>query len=297
MIKKIIEISGGQTYLSIDKDQLVIKREDNVVSVPCEDVGVLLVDSPQVVYSHSVFTRLLRYGAAVVLCNGTHHPCGMLLPIESNDTQAESFAWQVNASQPLKKRLWQQLIQAKILHQAAVISDNAVISDKLKTLSSRVRSGDPDNLEGYASREYWKVFIDEDFCRAQDGDAPNNLLNYGYIVMRSAVARALCSSGLLPTLGIHHHNRYNAYCLADDVIEPFRGFVDAKVRQMWQRQPDKTTFATLAKEHKAGLLEILHSEVEIGGFKGPLMVGLHRTTASLKRCFEGSQDKIDLPEI
>jgi CRISPR-associated protein Cas1 len=296
MIKRIIEISQAKTYLSVRYGQLLIKQEgEQVSSIPCEDIGVLLVDHQGVTYTHSVFTELLRCGAAVVLCGGDHHPAGMLLPIESNSVQTERFRQQIEAKEPVKKRLWKQIVKAKIKHQAKLVGKDSDVYRTLMTLRDRVRSDDPDNIEAQAGRKYWPVYLqDITFHRDISGPPPNNMLNYGYMVLRAAVARALCSAGLLPSLGIHHRNRYNAFCLADDLLEPFRGFVEYKVRDIYA---DIGPVDELEQSTKARLLEVLYEEVNIAGFKGPLMVGLHRTMASLQRCFAGEQKDIDLPEI
>ena len=296
MIKKIIEISQARTSLSIRYGQLIIKREGSEISsIPCEDIGILLVDHIGTTYTHSVFTELLKNGTAVVLCGGDHHPAGLLLPIESNSVQTERYRFQIEAKEPVKKRLWQQIVRAKIRHQAKLIEDDKDVYKILMLMREKVRSGDISNIEAQASKKFWQVFFgDEGFHRNIDGPAPNNMLNYGYMVMRAAVARAICSAGLLPCLGIHHCNRYNAFCLADDLHEPFRGFVEEKVRQLYQGGEGT---GELNQYVKARLLEILYDEVDIGGFKGPLMVGLHRTAASLQRCFAGEQKEIDLPKI
>ncbi len=296
MIKKIIEISQAQTHLSVKYGQLITKQEGKQVSsIPCEDIGVLLVDHSGVTYTHSVFTELLRCGAAVVLCGGEHHPAGMLLPIESNTLQTERFRQQIEAKEPVKKRLWKQIVRAKIKHQAKLVGKDSDVYKTLMVLRDRVRSGDPDNIESQASRKFWPVYLaDEKFRRDVNGAPPNNLLNYGYMVMRAAIARALCSAGLIPSLGIHHRNRYNAFCLADDILEPFRGFVEAKVRDICESEG---VVGELTQPIKAQLLEVLYEPVVIGGFKGPLMVGLHRTAASLQRCFAEEQKQIDLPKI
>ncbi len=304
MIKRIVEISQARTHLSIRYGQLVVKREgEQVSSIPCEDIGVLLVDHRGVTYTHSVFTELLEKGAAVVLCSSDHHPAGMLLPIESNSVQTERFRQQIEAKEPVKKRLWKQIIKAKIKHQAKLVGADSDVYKHLMALRQRVRSGDPDNIEAQASRKFWPVYLQDvvstssprvRFRRDIDGAPPNNMLNYGYMVMRAAIARALCSAGLLPSLGIHHRNRYNAFCLADDMLEPFRGFVEAKVRDICRAEgvPDE-----LGQEIKAKLLEVLYEPVTISGFSGPLMVGLHRTMASLQRVFAGEQQDLDLPKI
>jgi CRISPR-associated protein Cas1 len=296
MIKKIIEISQAKTHIAIRYGQLVVNQDKKEISsIPCEDIGVLLVDHSGVTYTHSVFTELLRCGAAVVLCGGNHQPNGMLLPLESNTLQAERFAQQIEVKEPVKKKLWQQIVRAKIKHQAKIVGRDSDVYKSLMALREQVRSGDPDNIEAQASRKYWPVYISTiDFKRDIDGPPPNNLLNYGYMVMRAAVARALCSAGLLPCLGIHHHNRYNAFCLADDVMEPFRGFVETKAKEIVQGGEDCTE---LTQTIKARLLEVLYQEVTIGETSGPLMVGLHRTAASLQRCFAGEQKEIELPEL
>ena len=296
MIKKVIEISRAGTYLSVKLGQLVVRQKDDADrQIPCEDIGVLLVDHSGVTYTHSVFTTLLQHGAAVVLCDGLHHPAGMLLPIESNSIQSERFREQINAKEPAKKRLWQQLIRAKIAHQVKLVEDDEKTARALRGMKSRVRSGDPENIEAQASRLFWQAYLQNiEFRRKRNGAHPNHLLNYGYMVMRAAVARAICSAGLLPTLGIHHRNRYNAYCLADDMIEPFRGFVEDKVRDLCDGAEDDIE---LNQSVKAALLEVLYTPVKIAGYQGPLMVGLHRTMASLQRCFAGEQKTLDLPEL
>jgi CRISPR-associated protein Cas1 len=296
MIKRIVEISQAKTYLSVRYGQLLLKQNGELQSsIPCEDIGVLLVDHQGTSYTHCVFTELLRCGAAIVLCGNNHHPTGMLLPIESNSIQTERFRHQIKVKEPVKKRLWKQIIQAKIKHQASLAGKDSDIYKSLMTLRHHVRSGDPENIEAQASRKFWPAYLqDVTFHRNIDGPPPNNMLNYGYMVMRAAVARALCSAGLLPSLGIHHRNRYNAFCLADDLLEPFRGFVESKVRDIFQ---DNGPIDDLDQPTKAKLLEVLYEEVNIGGFKGPLMVGLHRTAASLQRCFAGEQKNLDLPVL
>ena len=303
MIKRIVEISQSKTYLSIRYGQLLLNRDgEQVSSIPCEDIGILLVDHTGVTYTHSVFTELLSKGAAVVLCGCDHHPTGMLLPIESNSLQTERFKKQIEAKDPVKKKLWKQIIQAKIRHQAVIAGKDSDVYKPLMTLRHRVRSGDPDNIEAQASRKFWPAYFaglsDSSnligMTRNYEGTYPNNMLNYGYMVMRAAVARAICSAGLLPSLGIHHRNRYNAFCLADDLHEPFRGFVDSKVRDICKNIGH---VETLTQDIKASILEVLYEEVAIAGFKGPLMVGLHRTASSLYRCFTGEQNELDLPEL
>jgi CRISP-associated protein Cas1 len=296
VIKKIIEISQAKRHLAVRLGQLIIKENGYELStIPCEDIGILLIDHPAVTYTHSVFTELIRCGAAVVFCGGNHHPAGMLLPIEGNTVQTERFRQQIEAKEPVKKQLWRQLVRAKIKHQAKVAGEDSEVYKELIGLRERVRSGDPENIEAQASKKFWPAFVTTiDFKRNIEGLPPNNLLNYGYTVMRAAVARALCSAGLHPSIGLHHCNKYNAFCLADDCLEPFRGFVETKVKQICESQ---TAVDELTQEIKAQLLEVLYQEVTIGDNAGPLMVGLHRTAASLVRCFAGEQKEMDLPEV
>jgi CRISPR-associated protein Cas1 len=219
----------------------------------------------------------------------------MLLPIEGNTVQTERFRQQIEAKEPTKKQLWRQLVRAKIKHQAKIAGPDSEVYKELLALRERVRSGDPDNIEAQASKKFWPAFISTiDFKRNIEGAPPNNLLNYGYTVMRAAVARALCSAGLHPSIGLHHCNKYNAFCLADDVLEPFRGFVESKVKQICETQ---SAVDELTQPIKAQLLEVLYQEVTIGDNAGPLMVGLHRTAASLVRCFAGEQKEMDLPVL
>jgi CRISPR-associated protein Cas1 len=298
MIKRIVEVSRAGTHLSITLGQLIVRQnKEEVGRIPCEDIGVLLVWHTGVSYTHAVFTELLKYGAAIILCDGHFLPSGMMLPLESNTVQTERFRAQIEAKEPVKKQLWRQLIRAKIAHQADVVRENEQTSKFLQGLRDKVRSGDPDNIEAQASKRFWAAFMPKGknwipacagmtetqpgaavlqadnqpqqivFRReAEGGMPPNNFLNYGYMVMRAAVARAICSAGLLPTLGIHHRNKYNAFCLADDVMEPFRGFVEKKVRVIVQETTDLSELQELTPARKEKLLEVLYEPVEIAGW-------------------------------
>jgi CRISPR-associated protein Cas1 len=299
MIKRIIEISQAKTYLSVKNDQLIIKRDDQQVGqIPCEDIGMLIVDSSGVTYTHGVFTTLLKSGSVVVLCGRDHHPAGLLLPTESNSLQTARMRSQLMAKEPIKKQIWKQLIIAKIKHQAKILSSDSAGYKKLVAMSKSIKIGDPENKEAQASKLYWQHYVSQlEFRRQRHGSAPNNLLNYGYAILRAAIARAVVAAGLNPSIGVHHHNKYNAFCLADDLMEPFRGFVDEKVLEIWADKSSDNDYEELDQPTKARLLEILYKEVEIGQYAGPLMVGLHRTAASLIKCFEGEQTEVNLPKI
>jgi len=296
MIKKILEISQSKTRLSVRNSQLVVEGPEGERAIPCEDVGLLVVDHPGTVYTHGVFTALVEAGAAVVLCGRDHLPGGMFLPVSGHSVQTQRWAEQLAAKEPVKKQMWRQLVQAKIRHQAKVLGYESETGKQLLEMAKEVRSGDAGNLESQASRKYWPAYLSGvNFRRRRDGAAPNGMLNYGYTVVRSAIARALCGAGLLVSLGVHHRNKYNAFCLADDVLEPFRGYVDAAVLEIWEEKSEEEEEVT--QEVKARLLSVLYQSVTIGGFTGPLMVGLHRTAASAVRCFTGEQKEMDLPEL
>jgi CRISPR-associated protein Cas1 len=294
MIKRILEVSSGPARLSIAYRQLVIEREgQEKATVPCEDIGVLLVDNPAIVYSHAVFTALAEAGAAVVLCGPNHHPASLVLPLEGNTVQTERYRAQFEASVPLKKRLWQALIKAKIRLQAEVLRAATGGDAGLAALAGRLRSGDPENLEAQAAQRYWPRLLGHDFRRRRDGPPPNTLLNYGYVVFRAAVARALCAAGLLPSVGIHHRNRYDTFCLADDVVEPFRPYVDWRVRRLVD---DKAKISELDRETKQALLSLLNETVTVGEQRTPLLLALHATAASLEQSFRQGEEALALPE-
>ncbi len=294
MIKRTVTISNP-AWLSSKMEQLVIEQNGDVKGkIPFEDLGVLIIEHPAVTLTQGCLTALLANNTAVIICGKNHHPQGLFLPLDSNELQSERFRHQVEASQPLKKGLWKQTIQAKIRNQAGLLKSLDREHGKLTDLAKKVRSGDPENIEAQAARFYWPRVFGGDFKRKRHGPPPNNLLNYGYTVMRAAVARSLVSSGLLPALGLHHRNRYNAYCLADDVLEPFRPFVD---RAVLDAKGDLDDSGELTPKIKQTLLETLTADVRFGKTQSPLMVGLHRTTASLYRCLARKQKNIDYPEI
>ena len=309
MIKKTLYF-GNPAYLSLRNAQLVIKlpgvekaeslpdmmKAQAEVTKPIEDLGVVVLDNKQVTITSGLLDALLENNCAVITCDSKSMPIGLMLPLYGNTTQNERFRQQLDASLPLKKQLWQQTIQMKINNQASVLKD--CVDEEVRCMrvwASDVRSGDPDNLEARAAAYYWKsLFADiEGFTRGREGIYPNNLLNYGYAILRAVVARGLVTSGLLPTLGIHHHNRYNAYCLADDIMEPYRPYVDELVFKLVQINGK---VLDLTKEIKAKLLEIPTLEVKIGGKRSPLMVAVGQTTASLYKCFSGEVRRISYPE-
>jgi CRISP-associated protein Cas1 len=299
MIKRTL-LFTTPAHLSTRYEQLVIKprHTEEETSVPMEDIGVAVLESAEITLTTAALAKLMFYNVAVITCDSQHLPAGLLLPLEGNTVQSERFAAQLDAKLPLKKQLWQQTITAKILNQALHLEHLGKPSERLRVLARGVLSGDTSNREAQAAKVYWEtLFSGEAFSRDRFGLPPNNLLNYGYAVLRAAVARALVSSGLLPTLGIHHHNRYNAFCLADDIMEPYRPFVDVIVARLWQVRPRHLPIVDLTKEHKRELLQVLTLPVEMLGEKSPLFVSLSQCSASLARCFAGEADKIIYPRF
>ena len=307
MIKKTLYF-GNPVYLSLKNAQLVIRLPEVVknaslpegfksqmdITKPVEDIGVVVLDNKQITITSGVLEALLENNCAVITCDSKSMPVGLMLPLYGNTTQNERFRHQLSASVPLMKQLWQQTIKAKINNQATILHHcTGEEVGCLKAWAMEVKSGDPDNLEARAAAYYWKyLFPIDGFIRDRDGIPPNNLLNYGYAILRAIVARALVSSGLLPTLGIHHHNRYNAYCLADDIMEPYRPYVDKLVFDIMR---NGLACDSLTKELKARLLTIPTLEVTLAGKRSPLMVAVSQTTASLYKCFSGELRRIAYP--
>ena len=309
MIKKTLYF-GNPMYLSLRNAQLVLRMPDVEKNdtlpetfkreaertIPIEDIGVVVLDNKRITVTTGVMEALLENNCAVITCDNRSMPVGLMLPLYGNTTQSERFRQQIDASLPLKKQLWQQTVRQKILNQAKVLNKNTGCEVRNMLIwANDVKSGDSDNLEARAATYYWKNLFPShpDFIRGREEEAPNNLLNYGYAILRACVARGLVGSGLLPTLGIHHHNRYNAYCLADDIMQPYRPFVDDWVIHVMQQFEDYTE---LTRDIKAELLQVPALDVTIEGRRSPLMVAVGQTTASLARCFNGEARKIAYPE-
>lgn len=310
MIKRTLYF-GNPAYLKTVNEQLVIEtilpvplvteggdKEVKTIAktIPIEDIGLLILDNRQITITQALLAKLLANNTAVVSCDDTHHPTGMLFNLDGHTLQSQKFQAQLNTTVPLKKQLWQQTVIAKIQNQAAVLAIRREENKMLLNLANDVRSGDSENCEAQAAAYYWKrVFPDTlQFRRERYGPPPNNLLNYGYAILRAVVARSLVSSGLLPTLGIHHRNQYNAYCLADDIMEPYRPYVDLVVYQIVRNNGQ---YLEMSPSMKKSLLEMPAMDVIIDGKKSPLMNAVQRTTASLAKCFEGASRKILYPVL
>ena len=310
MIKKTLCFSNP-AYLSLRDAQLLIRlpevetneiltesfKKESERTIPIEDIGVVVLDNRRITITSGVLEALLENNAAVITCDQRSMPVGLLLPLCGNTTQNERFRDQLEASVPLKKQLWQQTVRQKIQNQAYVLAQVTGKEEKaMNVWADNVRSGDPDNIEARAAAYYWRYLFPDipTFVRGREGEPPNNLLNYGYAILRAVIARALVGSGLLPTLGIHHHNRYNAYCLADDIMEPYRPYVDQLVIEIIRKVDN---YALLTKEIKMELLGIPMLDVVIAGKRSPLMIAAQQTTASLYKCFSGELRRISYPEI
>lgn len=298
MIKRTLCFSNP-AYLSLKDAQLCIRlpqaEDGGSHSVPIEDIGIVVLDSKQITITQGVIEALLENNCAIITCDEKHLPLGLLLPLAGNTIQSERFQAQIEASLPLQKQLWQQTIQYKIKNQAFVLQ--SARKSEVKNMfvwANDVKSGDSTNLEARAAAYYWKNLFSAvpDFTRDRYGIPPNNYLNYGYAILRAVVARALVASGLLPTLGMHHHNRYNAYCLADDVMEPYRPYVDKLVVFALPQETSELT-----TENKKILLSIPTLDVNIEGQRSPLMVAAAQTCASLCKCYSGESRKICYPEM
>ena len=305
MIKRTIFI-GSDAYLHTKNKQFHIEfkdKEKQPASIPIEDIGVLVLEAYRLTLTTNLISALLDNNIALITCDNKKMPQGMLLNLESNHLQQLRFREQINISEPLKKQLWAQTIKQKITNQGRLLVKLDLIEKPLKNMprnmqqwATSVRSGDPDNYEARAAAFHWRNIFKEkyqDFIRDRGGTPPNNLLNYGYAILRAVTARSLTASGLLPTLGIHHRNKYNAYALADDIMEPYRPYVDKIVYKIIQNpllNPEN-----LDSNIKAELLKIPAIDVNIDGEKSPLMNAMQRTTASLAQCFSGQQRKILYP--
>lgn len=310
MIKKTLCFSNP-IYLSLRNEQLVlhlpgveanenlpeVMKKEAERTIPIEDIGVVILDNRRITVTSGVLDALLENNCAVITCDSKSMPVGLLLPLCGHKTQNERFRSQLDSSLPLRKQLWQQTVKQKILNQECVLRTNTNKETNCMCVwANDVRSGDPDNLEARAAAYYWRnLFLDfPDFVRDREGTPPNNLLNYGYAILRAVIARSLVGSGLLPTLGIHHHNRYNAYCLADDIMEPYRPYVDQLVIDILHRFDN---VSSLSKELKMELLSIPMIDVAVNGKRSPLMIAAQQTTASLAKCFSGETRRISYPEM
>ena len=307
MIKRTLYF-GNPAYLKTKDEQLVVgltptlskgEEEGEIgekITIPIEDIGVVILDHQQITITQALIAKLLENNVALITCDSRHHPTGLMLTLDGHTLQSLKFKAQLDATVPLKKQLWQQTVSAKIDNQACMLESQRVPAKNMRNWATEVKSGDAENHEAVAAAYYWKNIFDifPNFKRDREGLPPNNLLNYGYAILRAVVARNIVASGMMPTLGIFHKNQYNAYCLADDIMEPYRPFVDKVVCDIVRMHG---SYLELTPDMKKQLLSIPAMDVIINEEKSPLMVAVQKTTASLSKCFEGKQRKILYPNF
>lgn len=294
MIKRTIDISEP-AYLHLKHQQMLIdKKGETIAQIPVEDLGIVILQDPAIVITQAVIIACQKNNVVLVFCDERHLPYSVLLPIsDGNSLHNKVLQQQMSLKLPTKKRLWQQVVKRKITEQANTLKNLDKIYKPLERLAENVKTGDPENLEAQAAQQYWKLLFGNDFRRDTELDGVNSLLNYGYSIMRAMVARAIVGSGLHPTIGLHHSNQYNGLCLADDLMEPFRPWVDYKVYQMAQSNPQ----LQVNKESKIPLLNLLSETVIWEQQNMPLMVACHYVTANLKRAYTDSNVMLDYPKI
>jgi CRISPR-associated protein Cas1 len=294
---RIIEIAERPARVKTRLSQLVLHfhEPNQEITAPIEELGALVVANPQVTYTHAALAALASAGVALIVCDDRHMPSGVLLPFQGHFVQQERLRAQIEAGEPRKKRLWQQIVRAKIANQAAVLRELRGAHLGLARLVRQVQSGDPRNVEAQAARMYWPILFDDpEFRRRPEACGVNGVLNYGYAALRAMTARALCASGLHPSLGLHHRNRYDAFALADDLMEPLRPAVDRAVAVIaghWGLD------AEITKETKREVLGALTSQVEIDGERRSVVDALGRMSASLARALAGDSLKLALPRF
>ena len=292
MLKRTLVFSNPMS-LSLKNCQLVLAFKDvpdNKMTIPIEDIGVVIIENQQVSITVPLMNALIEGNVQVVVCNDRGMPSAMLQSFESNNLQGENLRNQMNAGEVLKKQLWKQIVEAKIRNQAALLNKVGQEGDILKQYYRNVKSGDSDNREGIAARVYFSELFGEPFIRDRTLPGINALLNYGYTILRAATARALVSSGLLPAIGIFHHNRSNAFPLADDIMEPYRPYVDEIVYALSMQGKMELT-----KDVKADLIQVLYADTQFSKVIRPLSVGLTFTSSSLSKCFAKEQTRLSLP--
>ena len=296
-LKRTIEVATPGTKLYTRDEQLIVARpQESLTSVPIEELGVVVLDEARCSVTQSLLSKLAESCVCVVVCGRKHLPTGLLLPISGHSLQVQVQRIQLDATLPRKKRLWQKIIQAKIRAQGALLQHLSGSDWGLNKMANRVLSGDTTNIEAQAAQRYWRRLFDETFRRDRDQDGGNALLNYGYAIIRAAVARTIVATGMLPSIGLHHHNRSNAFCLADDLVEPYRPFVDARVREIVFQSGTQPNLISLDdRTIRAELLGVLSESVKIDGSSTPLGLSIAITTSSLRKCLESAESLLLLP--
>ncbi len=301
MIKKTLYLSNP-VHVSLRNEQLVLdypkEEEKEQRTVPLEDIGLVVFESGQITFTQGIVSALIAHNTAVLWCDQRHMPTGLMVNMEGNSKFTEALRTQLSASEPLKKQLWKQTIQQKIRNQASVLELMGHDGEALRRMAEKVGSGDPENMEGRAASRYWDILLSPyGVTRGREEGMPNAFFNYAYSILRAVTARSLVASGFLPAMGIHHSNKYNSFCLADDIMEPYRPIADWWALQWINKIERGCLPSALRTADKKHLLEITMLDVVVDGKKSPLMNGMQRTTAGLMACFENVQRKIPYPEF
>lgn len=294
MIGRIVEVADDRRHLSMSRGFMVVQdtegKRKELGQVPLDDIAAVIANAHGLSYTNSLLVALAERGAPFVMCAANHNAVGMLLPIDGNFQQAKRYDAQIEASKPTRKRLWADVVRAKLQQQGAALEAAGAPTAPLTALAAKVRSGDPDNIEAQGARRYWGLLFGDDFRRDQNGSGLNGLLNYGYTVLRACMARAVVAAGLHPTLGLHHSNEGNSMRLVDDLMEPFRPIIDLKV---WLLSRNGETEVT--PDTKRALVRTLYDDMQTSSGATPVMVCTQRLATSLAQAYLGERDKLDLP--
>lgn len=294
MIGRIVEVADERRHLSMYRGFMVVQdtegQRNELGQIPLDDIAAVIANAHGLSYTNNLLVALAERGAPFVLCSANHNAVGMLLPIEGNFEQAKRIEAQIGASLPTHKRMWAAVVRAKLEQQAAALEAAGVSPAPLQALTTKVRSGDPDNLEAQGARRYWSLLFGSGFRRDQDGGGINALLNYGYTVLRATTARAVIAAGLHPSIGLHHSHDNNAMRLVDDLMEPFRPVIDLKV---WQLKRNGEELVT--PEAKRALVRTLYDDMQTAAGATPVMVCTQKLAVSLAQVYLGQRDKLDLP--
>ena len=293
MVGRVVEVATDGRHLAVDRGFLTVaERGSQVGRIPLDDLAAVIANAHGLTYSNNLLVTLAMRGVPVVLCGANHRPAALVWPVDGHHAQAGRMSDQAGASAPLKKRLWQQIVRAKILAQGAALASIGAEPGGFRLLARKVRPGDPDNVEAEAARRYWPLFFGRDFRRDTDGGGLNGLLNYGYAILRAATARAVMAAGLHPSLGLMHSNRGNALVLIDDLMEPFRPIVDREVHRL-----KGEGIVEVTSEAKTALARIMVVDLPAEeGLISPLMTCLERLAGSLAKAYAGESDRLALPE-
>ncbi len=294
MIGRIVEVADDRRHLALSRGFMVVHDTDGerreLGQVPLDDIVAVIANAHGLSYTNNLLVALAERGAPFVLCAANHNAVGMLLPVDGHHLQGKRFDAQIAASRPTVKRAWAEIVRAKLQQQAAALEAAGAPTAPLAALATRVRSGDPDNLEAQGARRYWSLLFGDAFRRDQDGGGVNGLLNYGYTVLRACTARSVVAAGLHPTLGLHHSNEANAMRLVDDLMEPFRPVIDLKVWLLLRNGEGEVTPDT-----KRALVRTLYDDLPTATGATPLMVCTQRLATSLAQVFTGERERLELP--